>query len=560
MSANIEDQLPSREDIVANVIHVLSSYTESSPLMGRCSWGWGGSKREDSSKVGNGSDKSNILWDLFFSFEESMPDPDSGIATQSNFLYNWLVHFLHTLYCHQHTNMGGTLVMEDNMIQVINALIGTSRMDELINTGNVPDDDLLWQAGLELIKTHVFPHEELDVSMNDGRESSNNGHLSLDPISPHELLRTVMDSYYCKDDGDIQLSELSAIDVQMETERMYRLPTSLAMFFLRALLICRALEGAEESIPNSTNSATSPKQQKPVRWRRLKSMVDDSLALFQRMVFDYLGSSVNKFEYSRGSKPMDLYPVKPEHVVSISTCLYTNLVFPSGIGLLHQLLRNEWSKKPKPSGTKVIEACYDSFRMLTSLLALEVTLVDQEYNQPSQYMQLVLKCIESQSASDFYYDVISAQKKISPTTDNDENDGNSDCEVNMYVPWKDKYLNGRGLSLEEDLLLLPSTRKMNEKSDQASSATYYDEMGISMIAYWKLWAQTQPLASATLPVEPLYVQVLNVSSICFIIKYILSNLCHYSMQTISLLEFIPMDVTLSTHNDLLVLFQSFFNN
>ena len=63
----------------------------------------------------------------------------------------------------------------------------------------------------------------------------------------------------------------------------------------------------------------------------------------------------------------------------------------------------------------------------------------------------------------------------------------SDDEIDeMYQPWNDREFKDRGASLVEDFLLYPSIRRRNEESNTASDNTYYDELGIAIMAYWRL--------------------------------------------------------------------------
>ena len=157
--------------------------------------------------------------------------------------------------------------------------------------------------------------------------------------------------------------------------------------------------------------------------------------------------------------------------------------------MLSEILRNETSNRSEVSKPdKVLESCYNSFRMLTSLLSLDVTLVKQEYNNPSQSVQWILKCIEAQSTNDLFKKVISAQDRIAPKNNDNMNELSDDEEDDdmSYQPWKDRAhdLKCRGLSLEEDLLLITSIRKRYDFL--ASTPSFYDELGIAIIAYWKL--------------------------------------------------------------------------
>ncbi len=73
-----------------------------------------------------------------------------------------------------------------------------------------------------------------------------------------------------------------------------------------------------------------------------------------------------------------------------------------------------------------------------------------------------------------------------------------------YCPWKDggPGIGGvRGITLEEDLLLSPLIRKRFENLDGPGRATFYDELGIAVMAYWKLRAKAD--YSESLGLDPL---------------------------------------------------------
>eukprot|EP00578_Thalassiosira_sp_NH16_P006242 CAMPEP_0181121660 /NCGR_PEP_ID=MMETSP1071-20121207/24865_1 /TAXON_ID=35127 /ORGANISM="Thalassiosira sp., Strain NH16" /LENGTH=74 /DNA_ID=CAMNT_0023206511 /DNA_START=42 /DNA_END=263 /DNA_ORIENTATION=+ len=57
-SSNLNGLAPSREEIVANILHTLTSSTETSPLLCRCGW---------NRKADNG-EKIATSWDPFISF------------------------------------------------------------------------------------------------------------------------------------------------------------------------------------------------------------------------------------------------------------------------------------------------------------------------------------------------------------------------------------------------------------------------------------------------------------------------------------------------------------
>ena len=221
-------------------------------------------------------------------------------------------------------------------------------------------------------------------------------------------------------------------------------------------------------------------------------MVDDSISLFGRMLFDHAGKAVDNFEYSRHPKSMKLYPIEPIHIIEMSSWLYTQHAFPLCEDLLLKILFNEanGNNKGTSSEVKVLESCYNSFRMLTTLLAMDVTLVNVK---PSFSAKLILKCIENHDKSQFFNQVRLAQKRITPNDTSDKDLSDDESENDMYQPWRDRgdIFQVIGLSLEEDLLLRPLIRKRYENSDRATGNTFFDEIGIALIAYWKLCKQPQ---------------------------------------------------------------------
>jgi hypothetical protein len=155
------------------------------------------------------------------------------------------------------------------------------------------------------------------------------------------------------------------------------------------------------------------------------------------------------------------------------------------------LLRNELKTHERGTthGVMLMQSRYESFREMTTLLALEVALVNHYYLAPSQCVQRVLSCIKSND----FYDCIKSQKKKSCNGSRRTNSENNAAEI--YLPWSDTSdgLNKEHLSLEEDLLLYPSTGIIQGKPEDSKCVSFYDGTGIALLAYWKLWAQ----ASAT---------------------------------------------------------------
>lgn len=449
------------EEVVANVLHVLSTRTETSPLLlCRCA-------RE-------GGDARAVSWD-----PPSLWGFESGVGSSGrsgDFLWDWLSGVADKSMP-QGRGGGGT----DTQDRARRAFASTGEVDELPSGDGKPDDVALWRAGLEVLKGQLYP---------DGCRGSSSASNNSEGIAPHELLTTVIDSYYCSD-RDLDLGHLVAFTgaeiACSSEERMFRLPTSVAMLIVRTLLASHALEKAEGSIPKQGDEPSSSKP--PVRWRRLKSMVDDATCLFRKMVFDYTGRAIDDCERTMEDlEPQELRPVEPGHVAAVASWSYARHLFPSCRALLRRLLDNETSGSGKgPSGVKLLESCYGLFETLTILLALGSTAVDQDYTVPSRPAQWVLKAIEDGGTDQFFDLVISTQKIVAREEDDDLSD--DDEEEMMYRPWNDAGpdLNRRGSSLEEDLLLFPSNRRASGALDECS-----DEMGIAFLAYWKLQALVNP--------------------------------------------------------------------
>ena len=147
---------------------------------------------------------------------------------------------------------------------------------------------------------------------------------------------------------------------------------------------------------------------------------------------------------------------------------------------------------------KVLESCYNCFKGITTLLALDVAAVKQDYDSPSCAVQWILKCIKNDSTR-FFVRVMSAQKTLSSEDEGVDEMSDEELDVEMYQPWNDRDFNNRGAPLVEDFLLYPSIRRRNEESNTASDITYYDELGIAIMAHWKLRAQVD----SSLGVDPL---------------------------------------------------------
>lgn len=213
-------------------------------------------------------------------------------------------------------------------------------------------------------------------------------------------------------------------------------------------------------------------------------MSDDALSLFRRMVFDYSAKAMNDVRDRTIpilSESGNNCRVDPNLIITMATFCYANHIFPSVTNLLRALLRNE--TKSRCQGTQLLQSCYESFREMTTLLALDVALANYDRVTPSRCVRWILRRIESQRTDDFFHYCVESQKKMT-----------RNAGLEMHLPWSDTGddFHRNCLSLEEDLLLYPSIGVMQDKSDGPGYAKFYDGMGIALLAYWKLWAQAQP--------------------------------------------------------------------
>ena len=162
-------------------------------------------------------------------------------------------------------------------------------------------------------------------------------------LAPHELLTAVKNSYYCRDDDD-----------------EWDLPSFDSMFILRSLLSAHAIQSAESRTRHSIQYSET------IRWRRLKSMMEDTIDLFQRMVFE--GFDIVNDIFENDQTQHDL--TKPAHFITIASWVYTKQLFPACQSLVSLLLEEH-------HGDGIINLknglVAKLFGMLTTLLALECT-------------------------------------------------------------------------------------------------------------------------------------------------------------------------------------------
>eukprot|EP00985_Skeletonema_marinoi_P020770 scaffold12430_cov137-Skeletonema_marinoi.AAC.2 len=163
-------------------------------------------------------------------------------------------------------------------------------------------------------------------------------------LAPHELLTTVKDSYYCRDDDERDL------------------PTFDSMFILRSLLSAHAIQSVESRTRHSLQHSET------IRWRRLKSMVEDTIALFQRMLFEGFEIVNDSFENDTQSQPGKDYPTKPTYFISIASWIYTKQIFPACEALVSLLLEEDHEDGIVNLKDGLVAKV---FGMLTTLVALE---------------------------------------------------------------------------------------------------------------------------------------------------------------------------------------------
>ena len=127
-------------------------------------------------------------------------------------------------------------------------------------------------------------------------------------------------------------------------------------------------------------------------------------------------------------------------------------------------------------------------------------MIKQDYSCPSCAVQCILNCIKNSNTSELFVRVVSAQKTISSEDESVDETSDDEEEIyEIYQPWDDRDFKDRETSLVEDFLLYPLIRRRNEEPNTVSYDTYYDELGIAIMAYWKLRAQVEP----SLQVDPL---------------------------------------------------------
>ncbi|KAL7471572.1 hypothetical protein ACHAXS_011860 [Conticribra weissflogii] len=356
-------------------------------------------------------------------------------------------------------------------------------------------DDILWLAGLKLLHRILFEGGE-------GFDEKNNG-INI-AMSPHELLRTVVDSFHFQD-KELDLSNFIPAEKHLKRQQpqkqqilesshiSFRLPSSLAMFVLYILLISHAVQWAATRTVESLATQQPENSTAVIRWRRLKSMVDDAQYTFRRMLLQLTKKAVSKMwwsvdddisshcSYSSGINDRACgVPIRPIQILHVAIWAYTKHLLPSCRQLLTLIIKNVANTNANPiSKSRIWEPCLNSFGILTNLAALECCFVDNDDNFqlsiPSRCSQSVVECIDDSMNNEFYEMFVSSMTTTTAKERREqlfvEKDSNSAS-----------YYEGRGTLLAEDILFLPLGCQKSKS---------YDELGIAMIAYHRLVAHTQ---------------------------------------------------------------------
>ena len=315
------------------------------------------------------------------------------------------------------------------------------------------EDSMVWSAGLKLIH-HVVNDSDIKLVK-----------LTDDMVEPHILLSTIMDSYY-HNDGDDQADD-TRYDYHVNAPQ---LSTPQAMFVLRSFLITAAIERSVQS------THTALEYSKTIRWRRLKSMLDDSILLFKKMFMDQL-------DCSRDMDSTDL----TQHVILIGTNIYVNNIFPTARVLLQLLLENT---SDVAFVTRILQSSYDFFGMLTSLASLGF--VFGEDGLSSDMTKMIMECIHDQKTDSLFH--LMNDKNTFDRIEDGERERKRCCLLqNDSV--------NRGSYFSEDLLFYSYVQRTNEvqknnigltddlandddsfQSSEDDDCVNYDTFGVAVIA------------------------------------------------------------------------------
>ncbi|KAL7453500.1 hypothetical protein ACHAWC_005165 [Mediolabrus comicus] len=381
------------DEIIANILHLQNKTNVSALQISR------NTTTTTGSTAANGCD-------LLQPFQ-GQSHKNGGGPMHEGFLESWINSVLSG---HEH---------EDDM-NLKDALHMFTTMSTAVDeTNRTKDEDIsLWLKGLKVLHSIIISQQDTE-------------------LAPHELLRTVMDSYYFRADDREQVSSLIPSST---SSSIFHLPTLVAMFILRSLLITHAIQTAESS------TRFSLQRSETIRWRRLKSMVEDTIALFQRMLLDSFESVADNFDDDTQKD----HQMKSEHFITIATWLYTKLIFPSCQSLLSLLLEENHGDGIVNPEDGVAAKLYG---ILTLLAAHGTSVVsDRGTDQMITTDRLVIYFI---------------------------NDPNSDTLWTYSRSFRqDSKADYSGQSLEEDLLLY--------------KRPFYNQLGQATIAFLRLQAQIHP--------------------------------------------------------------------
>lgn len=267
----------------------------------------------------------------------------------------------------------------------------------------VRDEDMsLWIQGLSVLHSIISSEDTVPV--------------------PHELLTAVMDSYYCRDDDERDL------------------PTFDSMFVLRSLISAHAIQSAESSTRHLLQYSET------IRWKRLKSMVEDTITLYQRMLFEGFENAGDTVENDTRSQPGS-----PAQFITIASWIYTKQIFPACQSLVSLLLEEDHGNCISNLKEGLVAKL---FGMLTTLLALDCTSV----------------------VTDRGADLINTDRLVFATITNSDK---------FFTNARSYEAQLSGLSLEEDLLLY--------------DRPHCNKLGLATIAFIKLQTQLHPSTDAALP-------------------------------------------------------------
>lgn len=332
---------------------------------------------------------------------------------------------------------------DTNVEAVMKSMLDMSAIDSV-------EDDIIWAAGLKLIRWITSQ----DIFYN----------LSNESIEPHILMSTLMDSYYHCDEGH-------QIDERILNTRQLSVPQ--AMFQLRSVLATIAIEHAVDLTRKAIETSTA------VRWRRLRSMIDDVISLFRTMSCSQLDRAC---ESGSTNESQDL--------IAMAVYIYVNSIFPACRDLLQLLLENA---KDAPFTMRILQTSYSCIGMLTSLASLQFIFGDEDLDS------YIMGCIDD--SNNLFKMMIDKHSFIAAKNQHVDKE-------NGFCLWGDIAINKseRGSNLLDDLILYPwicvayayytnlkdqfNIEDSADDSDESSGInthnTTYDSFGVAVIAYYAL--------------------------------------------------------------------------